>query len=145
MATAANWVETYPGSEVFYDTSSLKTYRDNGDVLYANGWIRFFTTEKYTNEQEKITAKALVQCASARSYKVSDQVTHDPDGRVKSSRSWDLARVAWNTVIPDTVADNFTKKLCRIAYERHLLPKKAAPKAPSQQRRSTSSGSYIDL
>ena len=128
LGFAAEWVQIGESS-VYYDAASLDSGRFSGDVLAVDAWVKFFGNSKtYPYEVEVTSMHAYYRCASTRTYQTIQWVKHDKFGNVLASETEAPSHDRWQSVVPDTVADVASKRLCRIAYERHMLPKAQAPK-----------------
>lgn len=131
-AIAADWVETSPGSAVFYDASTVRSSATPEDVLFVDGWMRYIETNDPPSKIK--TAKVLARCSIGRKVKLIAFHVMDMNGKLIDSGDFPEDGMPWMEVVPDTRADAVTKRLCRIAWERHLKPKKKPSTIPQQRK-----------
>jgi hypothetical protein len=140
-----------PGSTVMYDASSVRSQKLIGDMLYVEAWLKQPELDQAEYPGASfVLLKYRSNCGSVRKLSLMQVAIYNEKGKSLFSEDVSNSSPKWFEPIPDTLGDVFLKRVCRIAYERHLLPKKTEPNPaprPETQRRSlpADSSSLIEL
>lgn len=131
VAAAADWAQVSDYPYYFYDKSSIQTRKANDDSLFIELWVMTYINHegKTYNTKEKV----IIACGEGRHLTRYRVIVYDDEGNpIEEEQLDDINQLKWKEAVPGSNDDILSKKMCRLAYNKHLRPQKQTQPAPQQ-------------